>query len=479
MVPRRGTIARSNAVQWRPIIGTKAAYFRQLLYSTVRQGPNNPGQILGYVLGRKHMARATRRLSARKVETIARPGYHADGDGLYLVVDASGARRWALIYHSAGRRREMGLGRMGLKEAREVAEEARRQVRKGIDPIAARRQGRAATNGIPTFETIAAEVITDAQARSTNDKVRYQWDLLLGPRYCGPILKKRVNEITSLEIEQVLRPVWRSKPETGRKLLVRLRRVFDYARVHLRDRHGIAMPGNPAAWQDLRDRGFERISKLTRGRQAALDYQAAPEFLSALRQRRGIAARALEVTLLTGLRTGEVIGARWSEIDLEKKIWVIPSDRLKDRKTRTEPHRVPLSPQVAAILKALPRLGEYVFPGLEPGKPLSNMAMLGLLKDMNRDESGKPRWVDPKNGRSITPHGLRATFRTWGEDAGFPPDLLEESLGHQVGTAVERAYRRTDSFDRRRPIMDTWTKFCCGQRIGRVVLPSFNFKKAR
>ena len=414
------------------------------------------------------MARATRRLSARKVETIAKPGYHADGDGLYLVVDASGARRWAYIYHSAGKRREMGLGRMGLKEARETAEEVRRQIRKGIDPITARRQARAATNGIPTFEVIAAEVITDAQARSTNDKVRYQWELLLGPRYCGSILQKRINEITTLDIEQVLRPVWRSKPETGRKLLVRLRRVFDYARVHLRDRHGIAMPGNPAAWQDLRDRGFERISKPSRGRQAALDYKQAPEFLAALRQRQGIAARALEVTLLTGLRTGEVIGARWSEIDLQKKTWVIPPDRLKDRRTRTEPHRVPLSSPVTALLKALPRSGDHVFPGLRPGKPLSNMVMLRLLKDMNRDESGKPRWIDPKGGRPITPHGLRATFRTWGEDAGFGRDLLEESLGHQIGTAVERAYRRTDNFERRRTVMEAWADFCRGKRIKRT-----------
>ena len=267
------------------------------------------------------MARATRRLSARKVETIAKPGYHADGDGLYLVVDASGARRWAFIYHYAGKRREMGLGRMGLKEARETAEDVRRQIRKGVDPIGARRQDRAATTGISTFEALAAEVIADAQARSTNDKVRYQWELLLGPRYCGRILQKRINEITTLDVEQVLRPVWRTKPETGRKLLVRLRRVFDYARVHLRDRHGIIMPSNPAAWQDLRDRGFERISKLSRGRQAALDYQQAPGFLAALRQRQGIAARALEVTLLTGSRTGEVIGARWTEIDLERKTW--------------------------------------------------------------------------------------------------------------------------------------------------------------
>jgi len=140
----------------------------------------------------------------------------------------------------------------------------------------------------------------------------------------------------------------------------------------------------------LRDRGFERISKLTRGRQAALDYKQAPEFFAAINERQGIAAKALEVTLLTGLRTGEVIGAKWTEIDLERKTWIIPPERLKDRKTRTKPHRVPLSVQVVAILNALPRLAKFVFPGLKPGKPLSNMAMLGLLKKVNRDKSGEP-----------------------------------------------------------------------------------------
>jgi hypothetical protein len=132
---------------------------------------------------------------------------------------------------------------MGLKEARETAEEVRRQIRKGIDPIAARRHNRSATAAIPTFEAIATEVIADAKARSTNDKVRYQWEMLLGPRYCDSILQKPISEITTLDIERVLRPVWRNKPETGRKLLVRLRRVFDYARVHLRDRQ---VRGSPA-----------------------------------------------------------------------------------------------------------------------------------------------------------------------------------------------------------------------------------------
>ena len=181
----------------------------------------------------------------------------------------------------------------------------------------------------------------------------------MGPRYCGPILQKRINEITTLDVERVLRPVWRSKPETGRKLLVRLRRVFDYARVHLRDRHGIIMPNNPAAWQDLRDRGFERISKLSAAGKPPLITEKSPEFLAALRQRQGIAARALEVTLLTGLRTGEVIGARWGEVDLARKSWTIPPERLKDRKTRTEPHRVPLSRQAVAILKDTAERGRF------------------------------------------------------------------------------------------------------------------------
>src|SRR5215210_406936 len=221
------------------------------------------------------MARAARRLSARAVETLMKPGYHADGDGLYLVVDASGARRWAFIYHAQGKRREMGLGRMGLKEAREAADEVRRQIRTGVDPITARRSNRDNRAGIPTFEALSREVIADAQARSANAKVRYQWELLLGPTYCATILQKPIHEITTLDIERILRPVWRSKPETGRKLLTRLRRVFDYARVHLRDRHGIPMQGNPAAWEDLRDRGFQRITKQSRGRQAALDYEQA------------------------------------------------------------------------------------------------------------------------------------------------------------------------------------------------------------
>ena len=120
------------------------------------------------------------------------------------------------------------------------------------------------------------------------------------------------------------------------------------------------------------------------------------------------------------------------------------------------------------VIKKLPRMGDFAFPGLRLGKPLSNMAMLGLLKDMNCDEAGKPRWVDARSGRPITPHGLRSTFRTWGEETGFARDLLKEALGHRIGTPVERAYRRTDNFERRRTVMQAWAGFCCGKRIKRA-----------
>jgi len=414
------------------------------------------------------MARATKRLSVRKVQTIKNAGYHADGDGLYLVVDPSGAKRWAFIYHWLTKRREMGLGGMDLKEAREAAAEARRQIRVGIDPIAARRSSRDARAAVPTFEIIAAEVIAVEKRKSTNDKVRYQWEHLLGPSYCDAILKKPITEITTLDVAEVLRPVWWSKPETGRKLLVRLRRVFNHARVHLRDRHDIIMRPNPTDWDDLHARGFEHISELSRGRQPSLDYEQAPKFLASLHHRTGIAAKALEVTLLTALRSGEVIEAKWNEIDLDSKTWIVPIRRMKDKKTRTETHRAPLSVQVVEILKALPRLGEFVFPGAKRGKPLSNAAMGNVMDDINLVTSGTPRWIDSENGRPIVPHGLRATFRTWGEEKGFNPDLLEEALAHKVGNKVQRAYRRTDVFERRQKIMQAWADFCHGLPVGKA-----------
>ena len=202
--PSRGLVLAPDNTLWYMEVRRKLSYF----------GRDYPLQSWSWLRAfvRVRYGAGSQALSARTVETITKPGYHADGDGLYLVVDKSGARRWAFIYHSQGKRREMGLGRMGLKEARERADEVRRQIRAGHRSDPARRSNRDKKAAIPTFEAISREVIADAQARSANDKVRYQWELLLGPSYCASILQKPVNEITTLDVERICGPSGAASP---------------------------------------------------------------------------------------------------------------------------------------------------------------------------------------------------------------------------------------------------------------------------
>ncbi|MEJ1935476.1 site-specific integrase, partial [Nostoc sp. NIES-2111] len=347
-----------------------------------------------------------------------------------------------------------------LATAREKALQARRAISNGEDPIAARRAER--SNGaLPTFRDMADEVIALERPKSTNDKVRYQWELLLGPRYCAAILDKHVHAIRTGDIEQLLRPVWTAKPETARKLYRRVRRVFEHARVRLRDRHGISMGENPAHWDDLKALGFEAPRKLSRGPYPSLAYPELPAFMAALRLREGFAPRALELLILTAVRTDSVRRAEWSEFDLDAAVWSIPIAHMKDKRTRTEPFRVPLAPPVLRLLRELRenRTGDVLFPG-PSGEPLSNMAMLALLRKMNASDDGKPRWRDPRDARPIVPHGFRSTFRTWAEDeTRHPRSVIEQAMSHQVGTEVERAYRRTDVLEKRRALMADWAAF--------------------
>ncbi|WP_406857564.1 integrase arm-type DNA-binding domain-containing protein [Alsobacter sp. KACC 23698] len=402
------------------------------------------------------------KLRARSVETIKTEGRYGDGGGLYLVVSESGAKKWVLRYQQAGRRRDMGLGSfpdVPLAAAREKASAARCAAAAGQDPIA-KRKAEAARSRRPTFREIAAEVIPLEQAKSKNAKVQYQWAFLLGEAYCGPLLDRMVDEITTSDVERVLRPVWHAKPETARKLHRRIRRVFEHARVRLRDGFGITMAENPARWDDLKALGFSTPEKLSRGPQPSLDYAEAPAFLSALRQRRTMAAQALELLLLTAVRTDAVRRAEWREFDLGAALWTIPVDHLKDKRTRAEPFRVPLAPVVVDMLRAMKEQrtsATFVFPSPRGDQPLSNMAMLTHLKKMNMVGNGGVRWRDPRDGRPIVPHGFRATFRTWAEDqTHFPRAVIEQAMGHQVGTEVERAYRRTDVLERRRELMSEW-----------------------
>ena len=409
------------------------------------------------------MARAFHKLTARTAETLKAPGRHGDGAGLYLEIEESGSKRWTLRYRAGGKRRDMGLGSypiVSLARARLLAEQARRQIVEGIDPIAARKEARSPRESL-TFRAMAAEVIDDAQAKSSNAKVRYQWALLLGPAYCAPLLDRPVHEITTSDVQTILAPVWHTKPETARKLYRRIRRVFDHARVRLRDRSGIEFRDNPARWDDLKALGFEAPRKLSRGRHPSLPYRRLPEFVASLSSRKSVAALALEFLILTGVRTDAVLGAQWSEFDLRQALWSIPLDRLKDRKHRIQPFRVPLSERAVEIIQHMRecKSGDYVFPGMRWGKPLSAMAMISVIRKMNARTS-KPEWLDEFDGPPIVPHGFRATFKTWAEETtAFPHVVTEEVLGHQVGSEVERAYRRTDHLQKRREVMEAWGEF--------------------
>jgi integrase len=392
----------------------------------------------------------------------AKEGRHVDGDGLMLVVRPSGKKSWLLRYQMNGVRRDMGLGsypQIGLKEARLKTADARRMIEAGSDPIDARQAAQTAARPIPTFGEMAALVIADAQAKTTNQKVKYQWKRHLGPAYSGPLLDRPVHEMTTGEVAAVLAPIWRKKPEVARKTYAAIRRVFDRARVILRDEHGIAMNLNPAEWSDMKAYGFEAPRQLSRGHHPSLPYDQMASFMTDLRAKDAVSAKALEFLILTNVRTDAVLKARWDQFDLEAAVWTIPLSSLKDREHRSEPFRVPLSPRAVEIVREMGkgRRSDFVFPSFGDPRPLSNMAMLTLLQRMNL---GARKWAD-KDGRGITAHGFRATFRTWPEEvATFPHAVIEQAMGHQVGGKVERAYRRTDLLEKRRELMDSWANFC-------------------
>lgn len=254
----------------------------------------------------------------------------------------------------------MGLGtypEVSLSEARDDALDARKLLRMGIDPIDMRKaheeEKRKAARPIPTFGEIAKQVIAKAQANSTNAKVRYQWERHLGVAYSGPLLDRPVNAITTLEVEAVLEPVWRHKPEVARKLLPAIRRVFEHARVQLKAEHGIVMLENPADWRELKARGFKKPKELSRGRHPSLPYARLAAFMAALRARDATGARALEFLILTNVRTDAVLKATWEQFDLDKAVWTVPLANLKDREHRKEAFRVPLSARAVEIAREM------------------------------------------------------------------------------------------------------------------------------
>jgi integrase len=399
------------------------------------------------------MARAIGRLTALKVERAKEPGMYADGGGLYLRVTPEGTKNWVLRFMLNGRPRWMGLGPLaiyGLHEARGKALDARRLRHEGIDPIETRRAVRTrerleAAKAV-TFKQCGESYITAQRAGWRNGKHAGQWSATLST-YAYPVIGALpVQAVDTGLVLKVLEPLWTDKPETASRLRGRIERILDFAKVR-----GYRNEDNPARWRGHLDKLLPAHSKVRKvEHHAALPYVELPGFLKSLREQEGMASRALEFLILTAARTGEVIGARWSELDLLDKTWTVPAERMKANKE----HRVPLSPRALDILTKLSALrpardadDAFVFPGGKPDAPLSNMAFLMLLRRMDRSD--------------LTAHGFRATFKTWAsERTSVQNEIVEASLAHVIGGKVEQAYRRGDLFEKRRRLMQQWATFC-------------------
>jgi integrase len=383
------------------------------------------------------MARRLNRLSARTVATVKKPGRHADGGGLYLVVDKSGAKRWVFLFRFGGPLKEMGLGgltRVNLAEARRLAEWCRATLAKGENPIEARK----AAGRVPTFGECADEFVASMAAKWRNAEHARQWAMTL-TRYTETIRSMPVNMIETAEVLRVLTPIWEKIPETAARLRGRIERVLDAARAK-----GFRSGENPARWRGHLDSLLPPRQKLTRGHYAAMPFHELPVFIARLRARDGVAATALEFVILTAARSREVLDLQWSEIDLQNKIWTVPATRIKAGRE----HRVPLSTRALAILESMEavRISEYVFPGHRPGRPLGDMALHMVLERMEVP---------------FTVHGFRSSFRDWcGEATNFPREVAEAALAHIVGDETERAYRRGDALEKRRKLMDAWAAYC-------------------
>lgn len=412
-------------------------------------GSNPTSQTAGDLMakGKRHPEKA---LSPAQIRN-AKPGDHADGNGLYLRVEESGARRWVLRTIIKGKRCELGLGGQSVtpvKIAREEAARLRGIARRGGDPLAERRRERTIT---PAFETVAREVHASHAETFRNPKHAAQWITTL-ETYAFPIVGNfPADRIESKDILAILSPIWTSKPETARRVKQRLKTVFDYARAK-----GWRSGDNPVE-------GISRVlpkhSGKTKDHFSALPFSQVPDFLQALRACEIFLSikLAFEFLILTAARTSEVIGAKWNEIDLETKTWTIPAARMK---AKIE-HRVPLSGRCMEILKTAKESsmgGEYIFPGRIHGRPLSNMAFLMTLRRMERTD--------------MTAHGFRSSFRDWAEEkTNTQRSVVEAALAHQVENKVEAAYLRTTLFEKRRRLMDSWTNFATakpGQKIVRM-----------
>lgn len=405
------------------------------------------------IIGGGVMPRRAAGLTALSVKRMSKPGLFADGGGLYLQVTTTGAKSWIFRFKLHGRRRDMGLGGVDavpLSDARERATAAKRLVERGIDPIEARKAAleaaEAASNAgsSKTFRDAVDAFLVANEARWRNSKHRAQWRSTLENYAFPKIGDLAVSDVDDARVIEVLTPIWGLKTETATRLRGRIERVLDFAAVK-KWRSGL----NPARWSGHLEHVFPRKSEIATVRKhPSMPYRNIPAFWPRLQIQDGMGARALELTILCATRTSETLGATWAEIDFERRLWVIPSARMKMGRQ----HRIPLSDPAIALLRKLIAVQEndFLFPGQRPNKPLSNMAMSMVLRRL-------------KLGH-LTTHGFRATFRTWaGEETATPEQIMEAALAHAKGDKVAEAYNRGDLLDKRRVLMRLWGEFCTGE----------------
>lgn len=394
------------------------------------------------------MTRSVDKLSALAVSKNSKPGYYGDGAGLWLQVSKSITKSWIFRYTLAGKQREMGLGALHtvtLSEARAKAKSCRSLLLDGKDPLDARKASQLVEAleraKMITFDQCATAYIAAHRGSWKNAKHAAQWESTLAT-YAGPIIGALpVAAVDTALVVKVLSPIWQDKTETATRLRGRIESILDWATVSK-----FRVGENPARWRGHLDNLLADPNKVSKvEHHPALPWQDLVGFMTELRMREGIAARAVEFAILTATRSGEVRGAAWGEIDMDAALWTIPAERMKAGRE----HRVPLSTAALELLKSAPRLGEIVFPGRGKDTALSDMSLTAVLRRMGRKE--------------ITVHGFRSTFRDWCSEAvanSFPREVCEHALAHSLPDKVEAAYRRGDLLEKRKMLMQTWADFC-------------------
>lgn len=395
--------------------------------------------------------------TARGVQALLRAGdvgSYGAGDGLYLHVTGHNKGSWVYRYQIKGKRRRIGLGSVefvSLSDARIKLLELRHLVYKGIDPLAHKEQEELAElRDRITFDEVAADYIESQRSSWKSDKHAQQWENTLAT-YASPIIGDLTPaEITTEHLLDVLRPIWDEKNETASRLRNRIELVLNSAKSrNLREGE------NVATWRGHLDLLLAKHKKNKRRHHPALDWERANSLWTALEKEQDVGSQALQLTLLTALRTNEVLGAHWSEFNLESQVWVVPAERMKMDKD----HRVPLSSAARVLLSTIPRVNSgLLFEGRSAGKQASNMVMLMKIRRMDEAKFSKDGigWRD-NNGEVITPHGLRSTFRDWAaENTNIENFVVEQALAHTISSAVEAAYRRGDLFQRRSELMEAW-----------------------